>query len=108
MSAVATEARSARRGRAPAGIDRVARSGSGLAASEDILLDDGVNAPIAVDHLGDSEVNANRDQGDGLVFGQLLCRHQKSAYLAERIAQGEVNRRFRIDIRLRFVAKFAQ
>ena len=51
----------ARRGQAPAGTDRVGCYGSGLAASEDILLDDRMDAPISVDHLGDAEVNANRN-----------------------------------------------
>ena len=51
----------ARRGQAPAGTDRVGCYGSSLAASEDILLDDRVNAPITVNHLGDAEVNANRN-----------------------------------------------
>ena len=35
--------------------------GSGLAAGEDILLDDRVNAPISIYHLGDAEVDADRD-----------------------------------------------
>jgi hypothetical protein len=51
----------ARCGQAPTGTDRVGCYGSGLAASEDVLLDDRVNAPITVNHLGDTEVNANRD-----------------------------------------------
>ncbi len=35
--------------------------GSGLATGEDILLDDRVDAPISVNHLGDAEVDANRN-----------------------------------------------
>ena len=35
--------------------------GSGLATGEDILLDDRVNAPISINHLGDAEVDANRN-----------------------------------------------
>jgi hypothetical protein len=54
-------ATAARRGQAPAGTDRVRCYGSGLAASEDILLYDSVNAPITVNHLGDAEVDANRN-----------------------------------------------
>src|SRR5947208_1513773 len=61
--------------------------GSGLAAGEDILLDDRVNAPISIHYLGDAEVDANRNQGDRFILGQLLGRHQKLAHLAERIAQ---------------------
>src|ERR1700687_6106084 len=64
---------------------------SGLATGEDILLDDRVDAPISVNHLGDAEVDANRNQRDRLIFGQLLGRHQKFAHLAERIAQSKVN-----------------
>ena len=48
-------------GQAPTGTGRVECCGSGLAASEDVLLDDRVNAPITVNHLRDTEVNANRD-----------------------------------------------
>ena len=50
-----------RRGQAPAGTDRVGCYGSGLATGEDILLDDRVNAPISINHLGDAEVDANRN-----------------------------------------------
>ena len=66
--------------------------GSGLAAGEDILLDDCVDAPISIHHLGDAEVDANRNQRDRLILGQLLGCHQKFAHLAERIAQSKVNR----------------
>jgi hypothetical protein len=51
----------ARCGQALTGTGRVECYGSGLAASEDVLLDDRVNAPITVNHLRDTEVNANRD-----------------------------------------------
>src|SRR5258705_5169702 len=67
--------------------------GSGLAAGEDILLDDRVNAPISIHHLGDAEVDANRNQGDRLILGQLLGCHQKFAHFPERIAQSKVDRR---------------
>src|SRR6516165_4617564 len=80
---------SAARARGTPAVDCLA---SGLAAGEDVLLDDGVNAPVSVNDLGDPEVDADRDQGDGFVFGQLLGRHQEFTHLAERIAQGEVNR----------------
>src|SRR3982074_1736073 len=56
---------------------RLGRTGSGLAASEDILLDDGVNAPVTVNHLGDTEVNADRDQRDCFIFRQLFGGHQE-------------------------------
>ena len=35
--------------------------GSGLATGEDIFLDDRVNAPISINHLGDAEVDADRN-----------------------------------------------
>jgi hypothetical protein len=47
------------RGQAPAGTTAPGVTRSGLAASEDILLDDRVNAPISINHLGDAEVDAN-------------------------------------------------
>src|SRR5437764_2240395 len=49
-----------------------ARDGSGHAAGEDILLDDRVDAPVAVNHLGDAEVDADGDQRDCLILRQLL------------------------------------
>jgi hypothetical protein len=49
--------------------------GSGLAAGEDILLDDCVDAPISIHHLGDAEVDANGNQRDRLILGQLLGCH---------------------------------
>ena len=35
--------------------------GSGLATGKDIFLDDRVNAPISINHLGDAEVDADRN-----------------------------------------------
>jgi hypothetical protein len=35
--------------------------GSGLTTGEDILFDDRVDAPISINHLGDAEVDANRN-----------------------------------------------
>ncbi len=75
-------------------------NGSGLATSEDVLLDNRVDAPVAVNHLGDAEVDADCDKRDCLILRQLLSRHQELAHLAERIAQGEIDRRFRVDIGL--------
>src|SRR6185503_16508738 len=37
-----------------------ARNRSGHAAGEDVLFDDRVDAPVAVNHLGDPEVDADR------------------------------------------------
>ena len=35
--------------------------GSGLATGKDVLLDNRVDAPISINHLGDAEVDANRN-----------------------------------------------
>src|SRR5947208_2202852 len=48
------------------------RYGSGLAAGEDVLLDDRVDAPISIHYLGDAEVDADRNQGDRFILSQLL------------------------------------
>ena len=44
------------------------RNGSGLITSEDVLLDDRVDAPVAVNHLGDAEVDADCDKRDCLIL----------------------------------------
>ena len=46
--------------------------GSGDSAGEKALLENGVNAPIAVDDLGNPEVDRNRHQRDCLVLGESL------------------------------------
>src|SRR5204863_1274982 len=61
-------------------------SASGRYGRENILLDDGVYAPVSVDHLGDSEIDRDRHQRDRLVFGQLLRIHQELPHLPERVA----------------------
>src|SRR4051812_24229162 len=96
--------------RSAASVDglRTARDRSGHAASEDILLDDRVDAPVAVNHLGDAEVDADGDQRDCLILCQLLSHHQELAHLAERISQGEIDRRFRVDIGLRLGSQLTE
>src|SRR6266446_10864274 len=84
------------------------RNGAGLATSEDVLLDDRVDAPVAVNHLGDAKVDADCNQRDRLILRQLLSRHQKLAHLAKRIAQGEIDRRFRVDIGLRLGSELSE
>jgi hypothetical protein len=61
-----------RRGQADAEPDRVRSDRSGLFAGEDILFDHSMYTPIAVNDLGDAKVDADRDQGDCLILGQLL------------------------------------
>ena len=36
-------------------------AGSGRAAREDVLLDDRMDAPVSINHLGDAEVDTNRN-----------------------------------------------
>src|ERR1700693_339401 len=70
-------------------------------AGKQALLDDGVDAPVAVDHLGDAEVDADGHERDRLILAQSLGGHQKTAHLAERIPQREIDRGFFVDILLR-------
>ncbi len=42
----------------------------GLPRREQALLDDRVDAPVAVDHLGHAEIDGDRHQRDRLVLGQ--------------------------------------
>jgi hypothetical protein len=74
------------------GVVSIGRNGSHLVASEDVLPDHRVDSPVAVNHLGDAEVDADCNQRDCLILCQLLGRHQELAHLAERIAQGEIDR----------------
>ena len=75
-------------------------------AGKQILLDDGVDAPVTVDHLGDAEVDSDGDERDRLVLAQSLGGHQEAAHLAECIPEGEINRGFFVDILLRCRAEF--
>jgi len=61
-----------------------------VATGEDPLLDHAVHAPVAVDHLSDTEVGRHRQQRYGLVLGQVLSRHEKAAHLPERVAHRTV------------------
>jgi hypothetical protein len=54
-------------------------------AGEEALLDDGVNAPVAVDHLGYAEVDSDRDERNRLVLGQSFGFHEERAHLAESV-----------------------
>src|SRR5690349_16615568 len=50
---------------------RLFRSLSGSrGAREQALFDDGVNTPVAVDHLGDAKIDSDRNQRDRLVLSQ--------------------------------------
>src|SRR6266566_24886 len=70
---------------------RVRENRSHGCAGEQVLLYDGVNAPVAVDNLGDAEVDRNRHQRNRLVLGEPLGGHQERSHLAERIFQREID-----------------
>jgi hypothetical protein len=52
---------------------------------EEVLLDDGVDAPVAIDHLGYAEVDSDRDERNRLVLGQSFGFHEERAHLAESV-----------------------
>src|SRR5688500_15510342 len=58
---------------------------------EQALLDDRVDAPVAVDDLGDSEIDRNRDQRDRLILAQSLRGHQEGSHLSEGVLEGEIH-----------------
>ena len=73
----------------------------GWTSGEEILLDDGEHAPVAVDQLSHAEIDRDGRDGHRLVFVETLSGHRKVAHLAERVAHCEVDRGLRIDLRLR-------
>src|SRR6266851_5495623 len=84
-------------------------SGSdGSGAREQALLDDGVNAPVAVHDLRDAEVHRDRHQGDRLVLAQALGGHQEVTHLPERILHRQVDRGLLVDLALRIGAQLGQ
>ena len=52
---------------------------------EEVLLDDGVDAPVAIDHLGYAEVDSDRDERNRLVLGQSFGFHEERAHFAESV-----------------------
>ena len=48
------------------------RHGSTLATGKDILFDDGVDAPVSIDYLGDAEIDADGDQRDRFILVSFL------------------------------------
>ncbi len=64
-----------------------------------------MDAPVAVDHLGDAEIHRDGHQRDRLVLAQSLGGHQERPHLAERILEGEVDRGFLVDVGLRLRAE---
>ena len=69
---------------------------------------DGMDAPIAVDHLRDAEIHRRRDQRDRLVLAQSLGVHQEPAHLAERVLHREIERGFGVDFALPLGAEFGE
>src|ERR1700691_1409567 len=70
-------------------------------AGKQALLNDGVDAPVAVDHLSHAEIDADGNQRNRLILRQPFGRHQETAHLAERVPQREIDRRLLVDILLR-------
>ena len=66
-----------------------------------------MHAPIAVDDLGDAEIDGGRHQRDGLVLAEAFDVHQEAPHLAERILHGEVERGLRIDLALALRAELS-
>src|SRR5712664_1740973 len=61
-------------------------------AREKPLAQDGVDAPIAVDHLRDAEIHRRRNQRDCFVFAQAFGIHQKPADFAKRVLHRQIER----------------
>src|SRR3984893_5532185 len=81
---------------------------SAYLASEDRLLEDRVDTPIGVDHLGHAKIDRDRHQRDRLVLAEPLCRHQEMPHLAESVAHRAVERGLGEDLGLCVVAEFGQ
>src|SRR5258708_12449557 len=64
---------------------------------EQALAQDGMNAPIAIYHLGHAKVYRRRHQRDRLVFAQSFDAHQEAAHLAERVLHPQTNQRPPVD-----------
>ena len=70
------------------------QASSGRHTGKQALLDDRVDAPIAIDHLRDAEINPDGHERNRLVLGEPLGGHQEASHLAECIAQREIDRGF--------------
>ena len=64
-----------------------------------------MDAPVAVHHLGDAEVDSDGHKRNCLVLGQSLGAHQEAAHLTECISEGEIDRGFFVDLLLRLGAQ---
>ena len=72
---------------------------------ERALLDDRVDAPVAVDHLRHAEIAGDGHQRNGFVLAELPRRHQEVTHLAESVPHGEVDGRFAVNFALGFRAQ---
>ena len=61
------------------------RASSRRYTGKQVLLDDRVDAPIAIDHLRDAEIDSDGHKRNRLVFGQSLGAHQETTHFAKRI-----------------------
>jgi hypothetical protein len=50
-----------------------------------VFLDDGMDTPIAIDHLSDAEVHPDGHERNRLVLGKSLRGHQEVTHFAKRI-----------------------
>src|SRR5258708_4392217 len=75
---------------------------------EQALAQDGMNAPIAIYHLGHAKVYRRRHQRDRLVFAQSFDAHQEAAHLAERVLHREIERGRRVDFALPLGAELGE
>src|ERR1700752_2018917 len=75
---------------------------------EKALAQHGMDAPIAVDHLRDAEIDRRRHQRDGFVLAETFDVHQKAAHLAKGILHREIERGFGIDLALPLRAELGE
>src|SRR5262249_40068123 len=80
------------------------RASSRRYTGKQVLLDDRVDAPIAIDHLRDAEIDSDGHKRNRLVFGQSLGAHQETTHFAKRIPYREIDRGFLVDVLPRHTA----
>ena len=68
--------------------------------TKDRLVDDGMDAEIAVRNLGDAEIDAERHDGQHLVLVEAVDIHQEPARLPEGVTHRQVYGRLSIDLGL--------
>src|SRR5262245_28424374 len=84
------------------------KSARRLSAGEQRLLDDGVDAPVAVDDLRDTKVDGDGHERDGLVLAEPARGHEEVAHLAEGVTHRQIHRGLRVDFALRLGAELGE